>query len=168
MPKVIENLRLKLMEEAKTQAVNGGYSAVTVRSVARACGVGTGTVYNYFPSKDAIFAAFMLADWQDRMADVEAVSAASAAPEPVLRCIHVQLCSYLDTYRPIFRDEGAVSGFGGALGRYHSLLREQLASPLQKFCSDGFTALFAAEAMLTWTVSGTPCEELLSILMKLF
>ena len=168
MPKVIENLRLKLMEEAKTQAVNGGYSAVTVRSVARACGVGTGTVYNYFPSKDALFAAFMLADWQERMAEVEPVSAASAAPEPVLHCIHRQLCSYLDTYKPNFRDEGAVSGFGGALGRYHNLLRKQLAAPLQKFCTNEFTALFVAEAMLTWTVSGTSCEELLPILLKLF
>ena len=60
MPKIIENLESRLVEEARRQAWEGGYSAVTIRSVAAACGVGVGTVYNYFESKDALLAAFLL------------------------------------------------------------------------------------------------------------
>ena len=52
MPKIIENIREKLLEEAKRQVMEQGYSAMTIRSVASACGVGVGTVYNYFSSKD--------------------------------------------------------------------------------------------------------------------
>jgi len=63
MPKIIENLQQKLIEEARKQAEAGGYAAVTIRSVAKACGVGVGTVYNYFPSKDALLAAYMLEGW---------------------------------------------------------------------------------------------------------
>ena len=53
MPKIIENLESRLIEEAQKQIEEAGYSAVTIRSVAKACGVGVGTVYNYFPSKEA-------------------------------------------------------------------------------------------------------------------
>lgn len=54
MPKIIENLESRLIEEAKKQIEESGYEAVTIRSVARACGVGVGTVYNYFPSKEVL------------------------------------------------------------------------------------------------------------------
>ncbi len=50
MPKIIENLQSKLIEEAKKQIEEAGYGAMTIRSVAKACGVGVGTVYNYFSS----------------------------------------------------------------------------------------------------------------------
>lgn len=64
MPKIIENIREKLLEEAKIQVQKQGYSAMTIRSVASACGVGTGTVYNYFSSKDMLVASFLLEDWR--------------------------------------------------------------------------------------------------------
>lgn len=50
MPKIIKNLESKLIAEAQKQILAQGYGAVTIRSVANACGVGVGTVYNYFSS----------------------------------------------------------------------------------------------------------------------
>ena len=46
MPKIIENVREQLLTEAKRQIAENGYSATTIRSVAGACGLGIGTVYN--------------------------------------------------------------------------------------------------------------------------
>ena len=60
MPKIIENLQEKLIHEARRQVQQKGYGSLTIRSVATACGVGVGTVYNYFASKDALVAAFIL------------------------------------------------------------------------------------------------------------
>lgn len=63
MPKLIENLKQRLTEETRRQLRQLGYSAVTIRSVARACGVSAGTVYNYFSSKEELLASSMLEDW---------------------------------------------------------------------------------------------------------
>ena len=168
MPKIIEDLRGRLVEEARRQAKTAGYSAVTIRSVAAACGVGVGTVYNYFASKDALLAAFLLADWQACIAAMERESASFAAPEQVLQRMHTHLRSYLEQHRNIFGDAAAAPGFGSAEGTYHALLRKQLAAPLRRFCESDFAADFAAEALLTWTVADTPWETLLPIMKKLF
>ena len=167
MPKIIEHLEQRLIEEARQQAAQGGYSAVTIRSVATACGVGVGTVYHYFASKDELLAAFLLADWKDCICRIQQVGEGAQTPEPVLECICAQLQSYLEKHRSVFRDEAAAAVFGGAIGKYHGLLRAQLAEPLRKFCADDFTAQFAAEALLTWTVAGKTAQELLPMIRKL-
>ena len=64
MPKIIQNLENRLIEEARKQIEASGYGAVTIRSIAQACGVGVGTVYNYFPSKEVLIAKHLLDDWQ--------------------------------------------------------------------------------------------------------
>ena len=63
MPKIIINAREEILKEAKRQLLENGYSATTIRSVAKATGIATGTVYNYFPSKDMLLASFMMEDW---------------------------------------------------------------------------------------------------------
>lgn len=167
MPKIIENLESRLVEEARRQAWEGGYSAVTIRSVAAACGVGVGTVYNYFESKDALLAAFLLADWKDCLQAIEAAKAARPEPEAVLQAMYQQLKYYSGAHRTIFGDQSAVKIFSGTMGAYHGILRDQLAQPLVSFCSDPFRAQFAAEALLTWTMEGRPPEQLLPLLLSL-
>ena len=168
MPKIIVNLESRLIDEAKKQIEEAGYSAMTIRSVAKACGVGVGTVYNYFPSKDDLLATYMLSDWNTCVAAINAVSAYSEQPSPVVRCIHDQLCQYARRHQAIFRDEGAAASFAGSFSRYHALLRDQLAQPLRKFCSSDFSAEFIAEALLTWTMAGKPFDEIYGMIDKLF
>ena len=167
MPKIIENLEAKLIAEAKRQLQQSGYGMLTIRSVAKGCGVGVGTVYNYFPSKDALLATFMLESWNVCMEKLQSVSEESAEPKPVLGCMYEQLLQYSEEYRLIFRDEAAASSFAGSSGRYHALLRSQLAAPVRKFCPDDFTAEFVAEAMLVWTMAGKPFDEIYGILAKI-
>lgn len=168
MPKIIENLEARLTEEAKKQIEENGYAAVTIRSVAKACGVGVGTVYNYFPSKDALLAAYMLQDWKNCVTAIDAVSRYSDRPEMVARCMYDQLCAFAANHAGVFRDEAAAAGFAGSYGRYHDMLRHQLAEPLRKFCESEFAADFAAESLLVWTMSGKQFEEIWDILKKLF
>ncbi len=168
MPKIIENLEPRLLEEAQKQINENGYSAMTIRSVASACGVGVGTVYNYFESKDTLVATYMLNDWTKCMTIIMDSSMISSEPKPVARCIYEQLCDYAKRHQSLFQDPTASSAFAGSFSRYHSLLRQQLAEPLQKFCTDSFQAEFIAEALLTWTMVQKSFDEIYGVINKLF
>ena len=168
MPKIIENLKDRLIAEAEKQIEESGYGAVTIRSVAKACGVGVGTVYNYFPSKEALIATHLLDDWK-LCVDIIARTAESAADaKPVLQCISQQLVSFADRHQAIFRDEAAAASFAGSFSQYHDRLRSQMASPLRKFCDSDFTAQFIAESLLIWSMAGKSFDEIYEILKKLF
>ena len=99
MPKIIENLRQRLIEEARRQVNECGYAAMTIRSVAAGCGVGIGTVYNYFTSKDTLVASFMLEDWQKSIHLIRATSQESLDASEVFRCIY---CQFLRAYLLVF------------------------------------------------------------------
>ena len=168
MPKIIENLETRLMEEAKRQIESVGYSATTIRSVAQACGVGVGTVYNYFPSKDMLVASYMLTDWQSCMAVIHSTGQTATTPELVVRCIYDQIHIFADRNSAVIRDEAAFVGFAGVCKRYHTMLRSQLAIPLRRFCPDDFTAEFVTECLLSWALTDKSFDVIYNMIRKLF
>ncbi len=168
MPKIIENLDVKLMEEARKQIAESGYGNVTIRSIAAACGVGVGTVYNYFPSKDALLATYMFEDWRSCMDAINVAGQQSDSPEPVVRCIYDQIQRFATIHQGIFRDEAAIASFHNTSGQYHSMLRTQLAAPLRKFCTNDFAPEFIAEALLCWTMTDKSFEEIYGMIQNCF
>ena len=168
MPKIIENLKDRLIAEAEKQIEESGYGAVTIRSVAKACGVGVGTVYNYFPSKEALIATHLLVDWKLCVDTITHTAESATDPKPVLQCVYQQLVGFADRHQAIFRDEAAAASFAGSFSQYHDRLRSQLASPLRKFCDSDFTAQFVAESLLTWSMAGKSFDAIYEILKKLF
>jgi TetR/AcrR family transcriptional regulator, cholesterol catabolism regulator len=57
--------RQRVLQAALTLGAEGGYDAVQMRDVAASAEVALGTVYRYFPSKDALLAAAMVAWMED-------------------------------------------------------------------------------------------------------
>ena len=167
MPKVLDNPRQKLLQEARRQVEEKGYSAMTIRSVAKACHVSVGTVYNYFPSKEALVAAYMLEDWKTCLAMIEASSQTAESPRSVLACMYEQIRAFAAQYQTLFSDAGAATGAAGSFSQYHKILRDQLAAPLIPLCKDEFCAQFIAEAMLVWTLAGKQFPELYQLIQKL-
>ena len=168
MPKIIENLETRLMEEAQRQIESVGYTATTIRSVAQACGVGVGTVYNYYPSKDMLVASYMLNDWRNCIGAIQAAGQTAQSPELVARCIYEQIRAFSDRHSAVIRDDAASAGFSSVYNRYHALLRSHLAAPLRKFCPDDFTAEFIAESLVIWSKTEHDFEEIYSMIRKLF
>ena len=174
MPKIIENIREKLLAEAKRQVSESGYSAMTIRSVATACGVGTGTVYNYFPSKDMLVASFMLEDWMECIQAISGGTAHATDVKEALYCMYQELLKYKEKYTNLFADENAEASYNASFMQRHHLLREQLADPLKIWTAKqtevdaSFLAEFVAENMLTLTMAGKDFESIASILLQLF
>ena len=174
MPKIIENIREKLLAEAKRQVSESGYSAMTIRSVATACGVGTGTVYNYFPSKDMLVASFMLEDWMECIQAISGGTSHATDVKEALYCMYQELLKYKEKYTNLFADENAEASYNASFMQRHHLLREQLADPLkiwtrkQDKVDASFLAEFVAENMLTLTMAGEDFEQIATILLQLF
>lgn len=168
MPKIIENLREQLLEEARRQIAERGYTGTTIRSVAGACGVGVGTVYNYFSSKEMLIAAFMMEDWQKQLDAMAALP--GDQPETLLRGVYEALRAYAAGHRDLFSDEGAAKAVSPGFAPRHRMLRQQLTGFILPVCTGdnaAFTAAFIAEALISWTMEGTPFDTLYPVIQKL-
>ena len=168
MPKIIENLRDQLLQEARRQISEQGYTGTTIRSVAGACGVGVGTVYNYFPSKEMLVAAFMMEDWQKQLDAMAALP--KDQPDALLRGVYEALCSYAEGHRDLFSDEGAAKAISLGFAPRHRMLREQLTGFILPVCQGdnaAFPAAFLAESLISWTMEGTPFDTLYPVIHKL-
>ncbi len=174
MPKILENIRENLLQEARRQIMEQGYSTMTIRSVAAACGVGVGTVYNYFPSKDNLIANFMLEDWRECLGLMQAACTEQGTSEQMLKGVYDALMWFVEKYTVLFEDESALAEFSGAFQQRHTMLRSQVAAPLVQVCcrqskvEPAFLADFIAESLLTWTMNGCTFEKISSVLLQLF
>ena len=171
MPKIIPNIREQLLREAKRQLMEQGYGKTTIRSVANACNLGIGTVYNYFKSKDRLIATFMAEDWKACLA--HARNQTSNNPEIILKSIYDALIDFISKYQPLFCDSDAEKVFAIGLAEKHKQLRDQLAKLIIPICEQSsisdkeFLAEYIAESLLTWTVAGVAFEKQYAIVFKI-
>lgn len=54
-----------ILDTCRKMVTTEGLAAVNMRSVAKACGVAVGSLYNYFPSKGALIQATVRSVWRD-------------------------------------------------------------------------------------------------------
>lgn len=78
MPKVVDHdaRRGEILDSCFRLMAEEGYAAATMRRIASAAGVSTGTLYHYFPDKEAILAALF-----DRLIARDAARVRSRLPE---------------------------------------------------------------------------------------
>jgi len=133
MPKIIAHLRETLLSEAGRILTEDGYSRLTIRGVAEACHIGTGTVYRYFPSKEMLVASVILADWQEVLRQMETLS---DAPDffSALGALVRLLDDFRARYSHVF-DESRDSVTAPAFSDRHVFLRGQIAEILGRLCA---------------------------------
>ena len=171
MPKIIPNIREQLLNEAKKQIAEQGYGKTTIRSVANACNLGVGTVYNYFESKDMLIASFMAEDWKACISQAE--KQCSDNPQEVLQCIYNALIEFIFRYQSLFCESSAEKVFATVFTERHKQLRDQLAKLIIPICEHSsvsdkkFLAEYIAESLLTWTVAGVPFDKQYAIVCKI-
>jgi len=99
-PETRERTRQNLLEAGATLFAEGGFAAATTREMARRAGVAAGTVFNYFPSKEALAAAVLTrtlgAAWAERERERRA---GESAEESLFALVATEL-RHLGPHRP--------------------------------------------------------------------
>lgn len=167
MPKIINNLKKQLMDEARKQIEENGYAATTIRSVAKACDIAVGTVYNYFPSKDMLIASFVLEDWLETLRNTKEKITLVDTRKGKIQCIYNGLKDFARSNERLFTDSDAKSSYTAFISDKHSCLRERIAELICPEKSKAFLYEYIAESIITWTMAGTDFETLYSVIEKL-
>lgn len=173
MPKIIENVRAKLLEEARRQIEERGYKETTVRSVAGALSIGLGTLYNYFDSKDMLVASFMLEDWTEIMSQIKRSLEMDEPPIEKLKFIYDGLRDFAKHHDSIFKDPSARKTFSHSTEERHPILLGQISAMVLPIISGtdvadkNLLADFISESMLTWSMAGREYADLKPIFNKL-
>ncbi len=168
MPKIIENVRGQLLTEAKKQIRERGYADTTVRSVAGACGLGVGTVYNYFPSKEMLIATFVYEDWKQYLAAMKALP--TDDPKGLLGGIYDAVGRFAKDNEKLFSDAEAAKLVSVGFSDRHRLLRDQIAAMVLPICegeTSPFTAAFVAEALICWSMEKADFETVYPLLERI-
>ena len=164
MPKIVENVRQRILLEAKKQLEETGYGNMTIRSIALGCGIGVGTIYNYFSSKDVIVASFILDDW---LKCLDLIKNKIACGDDVLMVVYNSFEEFILAHDNLFSDEKAIINYRSKDNKWHFMLREQLADIINLVCNDDFKAFFIAEAIITWCLEKKSYSMLAPILKKI-
>jgi AcrR family transcriptional regulator len=174
LPKIIENVRESLIKTAREQIKTYGYAGMTIRSVAKECSLGIGTVYNYFKSKEELIHSFMYEDWQRSYDKICRRCEETDEPKEILYEIHKEICVFVENNRTLFSDPNANKVFAAYYVKGHAFLRKQLAENLEVICrkhAKEYTPLlpaFLSESVLVWTAAGKSFEDIYNILKAHF
>jgi TetR/AcrR family transcriptional regulator, regulator of autoinduction and epiphytic fitness len=68
-PRLTDKKRSAILDAATAEFLASGYDATSMDRIAERASVSKRTVYNHFPSKEALFAAIMLALWDESEGD---------------------------------------------------------------------------------------------------
>lgn len=102
MPKIIENVRSKLLNEGKKQLISKGYYKLNVRDITKQCGIAIGTFYNYFPSKEHLVMEIFETDWNKITLSLQKIELSNSSLKDKLRTLYTNIDKFLKNYRNIF------------------------------------------------------------------
>ncbi|MGE6791614.1 transcriptional regulator, TetR family [Pseudomonas guineae] len=146
-----------LIDAARQLFAEQHWDRVTIAEVAIAAGIGKGTVYKHFPSKEALYARLVLDLSRKQLQELRVLQAASPAQEALRRVIRrafelmladpiqAQLCLHCD--RPEFQ------------ARLESPYRQQFLE-LEQHYQQFFADLLSA-TLNNQTLSQADCQQLL-------
>lgn len=131
-----ETYQDEILGAAERVFAERGFAATKISDIARAAGLATGTLYNYFDSKDQILGRLMLRRGDELLASMLAVGTAGE-PLARLEAVVTAVLEHMDTHRATFRifeemsagSECDIRRVGGEeMERQHGRYREVVAA----------------------------------------
>lgn len=110
MPKIIENIRETIINEGRKTLIDHNYKDLNIREIARNCGIGTGTFYNYFSSKRKLVVEVFTDDWLKTISLVEQIKFSDKTLYEKLFIIYTSMESFLERYISVFYEMASDEG----------------------------------------------------------
>ncbi len=95
MPKILPNLHEEILMVGRDLLDESGYQEFSMRAVAAHCGIGVGTLYNYFPSKQQMVAAILRADWEVHLRRMAQIARQSMPERERLLGLYGEMCAFM-------------------------------------------------------------------------
>jgi AcrR family transcriptional regulator len=162
-----ETYQDEILRAAERVFAERGFMATKISDIARAAGLATGTLYNYFDSKDEILRSLMVRRGEEFLAGMVAVVGSSAAdPTARLTALVTATLEYLERHRStfqIFEELGASSDWevqricGEDMSRLHDGYHDLLAGIVRDGVAKGLLRKLPIDdhvAFLTGTLHG--------------
>ena len=153
MPKIIANLEDTIIEQANIQLFEKGYTEMTMRSVADACNIAVGTVYNYYKSKDMLVAKIILRDWTKIIADISLHCAVAKDIHEGFKIMYDGVLKFVEKYDPVWTQYGKGMSVRREMPVQFDMLITQLSDILNEILvrshgeKDPYISVFLADAM---------------------
>ena len=174
MPKVIENVREKIIEEAKKEISEIGYEGMTVRGIAKALNIGIGTLYNYFDNKEAVVSAYMVEEWHETYAVIDKEAKKYKHPLDISEVIFREIELFIREHKTLFFDKEARKAYAASYITRHGMFVRILHGYFEKACEEyavNYTPYlpdFLIENILSMVLAGIPFTTYKEILKPLF
>ena len=102
LPRIIEDPRELILSEAKKILENEGYSQISIRRVAKECGIAVGTIYNYFPTKKGLIIEMMTDFWEEYFCNIEPILNSQEGFYIKLKKLFSDLAQFIKRFREIW------------------------------------------------------------------
>ncbi|MCF0105878.1 MAG: TetR/AcrR family transcriptional regulator [Holdemanella sp.] len=122
MPKVIENLKDRILQVSREELFKCGYKSLNMRTIAKLCGIATGTLYNYFESKEVLVGDIVSEDWIVILQNAKKQIANAESVMDGIECIYTNLFDFTNLYRFIFNDSSVSRNQIFYTQRHHMLV----------------------------------------------
>lgn len=154
MPKIIEGVRENILDTAKTMLFTEGYQSISIRSVAKASGIATGTFYNYFKNKEVLIANIMVQDWQIALEKMEEAVVSANSVWDGMDGIYRAIEDFVEVYDSIWKQSGTAGASAITMERHHFLCQQIGGIVAKLLCNKGYEkkkdfSVFLAEIVLS-------------------
>lgn len=123
------NIATKIIEEE-------GVKACSVRRLSKEAGIGTGTIYNYFPSQKELLQNLFFMSWSDTIANLEPILEMDSTPENKIREFAFKLKKDIVARKGIGKELYGVERFNSDICESHREIFNAIIGLIYKIISE--------------------------------
>ena len=137
MPKNLNNVKEDILLVTRELLKETGYSDLNIRKIASQCGVATGTVYNYYSSKNEIIVEILLNEWNLMLRRIDQSTKASPKVIDKLEVMFNELNNFMINVHGVWFQSHPVSNASNmnvnSIKEKKNFLRHQLSEKIYSF-----------------------------------